>query len=587
MNRGGVPCDDLEEPELLTVKNSRCPPCLLHDQQQNNTNTAWERQALEESERLAANHAQQMEQRQADLAREEEEQLQRILQESEQTAQQAPAHRGFIDDEEELRKALEASEETKEKEEQRRASYSGNGDDELRKAIVASIGTSLEDERRRASFGGDDDEELRKAFEASMGTSQEDEQRRVAQVGPRIFFVRHVKKICCGKVVKEQTDIEKDAGSDGIPFLEEDDYMPCDDCVQRILAEQEAVQFGGPSTGADVPPLRTGHLPPGFTLPTSSSFAPVMPSADEVNADLDHAGRGKTPLYPQRPTSAIDGYSFNQTNPTMTTQTVAGTDNPPDSELPQYTSRLDLSPPAMASSRSPSDTAEMSEVTHVDEITQHGAEMSGQSDRLNEINTTLSGQGRPLLSDSTHGPLTFREDEEQVESRPASPRTVMANAEHEDAARQHLATARANLQQMQQQPTQAQSFPTHMPNSIPQDEEEAEDSLSDLPGDRYRTHGSSGAPPSSAFRRGGLHASPQARAGSSSSITPRRTGMEGLPPGAPRGPEDHDWDHDWLNEEGNQAERLPSWASSLDVSRGTRTAPDQENEYMISRSRDL
>ena len=532
VNRGGVQCEEFEEPELTTVKNSRCPPCLLHERQEHDAHEAWERQALEESERLAEEHARQMEQRQADLAREEEEQLQRILQESEQTAQHAPANQGFVDDEEELRKALEAS-----------------------------MGTSGEDEQRRAARGGgdDDDDELRRAIEASMGTTQEDEQRRAECTGVRVFFVRHVKKMCCGKITKEQTDIEKDADADGIPFLEEEDYMPCDDCVRRMFAEQDAEQFGGSSSGADVPAMRTGHLPPGFSAPTFPGFQHGVSQQIPEQIDLDPTGRGKAPRYP------------------------------PDSDLPGYASRMDLSSPAEPPAPTPLDSSDAPEVMHLEELTpeEEEEEMRQQRERRAQMNASLIAQGRPPLPNNAQasvsradGPAALQDYNEREESRPATPRTVMANQPQEDAARAHLASARVNLQQLQQQRAQPQISSAGASGGLPDDEEqegEDDDTLGDLPSNMSRMRVSSDAPSSSAFRRGGLRSSPQALAGSSSSM-PRPGEIPDLPPGAPHGPDDHDWDHDWLNEESNRSERLPTFASSIDVSRGTKPVPDQETE---------
>ncbi|KAL9076656.1 MAG: hypothetical protein Q9157_003603 [Trypethelium eluteriae] len=516
VNNGGVPCEEFEEPQVLTIKNSRCPPCLLQDRQEHDAHAAWEQQAMKESEQLAAVHEQHMNQRDADLAREEEEQLERILKESEQMALQSPPPQAFVDDEEELRKALEVS-----------------------------MGTTEEDEQRRVAGGAEDDEEqLRKAIEVSIGTTQEDDQRRAARVGPKIFFVRHVKKICCGKIIKEQTNIEKDADSDGIPFLEEEDYMPCDGCVRRILAEQEEAQFGGSSTGAAIPPLRTGHLPPGFEAPLSPDSPLTASQPDTEALDLDPTGRGKGPRYPHNePVPTLDtpvqhGSNFNQGFEPSETQTAEVNTHPLNSDPPGYVSLVDLSRPEIAPSPAYSSPAASPGVARPESFMpdEEDEEMRRPREHHAQMN------GFPTIQ------------RYQEESRPASPNTVMANQASEDAAREHLAAARADLRQNQQQQLQQQASSGTALRSRPahdeEEEEEGEDSLGDLPGSMSRRHVSSGTPPpSSSFRRGGL-----------------------------RGPQDHDWNHDWLNEEGNSSHRLPSFMSSLDVSRGTRPVPDQETE---------
>ncbi|KAL9093537.1 MAG: hypothetical protein Q9165_003932 [Trypethelium subeluteriae] len=547
VNNGGVLCEEFEEPEVLTIKNSRCPPCLLQDRQEHNAHAAWEEQAMKESEQLAAAHAQQMDQRNADLAREEEEQLQRILEESEQMALRSPPPQAFVDDEEELRKALEAS-----------------------------MGTNEEDEQRRITGGGADDEQLRQAIEASMGTTQEDDQRRAARVGPKIFFVRHVKKMCCGKIIKERTDIEKDADSDGIPFLEEEDYMPCDECVGLMLAEQDAAQFGGSSTGADVPPLRTGRLPPGFEAPMSQDSPSTASQLDTEAIDLDPTGRGKSPRYPHtQPVTTLDtpvrhSSNFSQSFAPPETQTAGVDTHPLDSDPPGYVSHVDLSRPTIAISPAYSSPAAFPEDTHPESFVPD--EEDEEMRRPREVNAQMNASRPEPAQASTsraNDLIAFSDNDYLVESRPASPRTVMANQASEDAAREHLAAARADLRQNQQQRTQQQVSSGAASRNAPahDGDEEGEDSLGDLPGSVSRMHLSSGTPPrSSSFRRGGLRA------------PPRHGTRSDLLPGAPRGPEDHDWNHDWLNEEGNHSDRLPSFMSSVDVSRGTRPVPGQETE---------
>ncbi|KAI9685730.1 MAG: hypothetical protein M1822_004290 [Bathelium mastoideum] len=563
INRGNIQCEELDEPEFLTIKNSRCPACLLHDRQEREAHEAWERQALEESERLATEHAQLMGQRQADLAREEEEQLQRILQESEQMAQQAPAQPGLVDDEDELRKAMEAS-----------------------------MGTAEEDRQRRATHSGvDDEEELRRAIEVSWGTTHEDEQRRAAQTGPRIFFVRHVKKMCCGKVIKEQTDIEKDAESDGIPFLEEEDYMPCDDCVRRMFAEQDALQYGGPSTGADVPLVGSSHQPSSFDTQTSPVSPQIAPQLVAEDVDLDPTGRGKAPRYAQPQAAGIIdspaqyGYGLNQDYPPMQAQAGPVSTNPPDSELPGYMSSMNLSNQAVAPPPPVPEDTESAEITHLQDLSpeEEEEEIRKQRERRAQMNASLVAQGRSPLPDTfqasssfSDAPTAFKYGGEPDESRPATPRTVMANQPREDAAREHLAAARANLQRLQQQRNSGPaSSAFNRRSDDDDDDEEDDDTLDDLPAGMSCLHVSPATPRSGTLLHGGSCRSPQALAGSSSYSTQRRSGGAQGPSG---GPEDHDWDHDWLEEEGNQSARLPSFASSIDVSRGTRPVPDQETE---------
>ena len=567
VNRSGIPCEELEEPQVLTVKNSRCAPCLLRDRQEHDAHQAWEKQALAESERLAADHAQQLAQRQAKLAQEEEEHLQRIIQESERMAREAPVEQRFLDNEEELRKALEAS-----------------------------MGTTQEDEQRRAAFSEDEHgEELRKAIEASMGTNEEDEQRRTERAGPRIFFVRHVRKICCGKVTKEKTDIEKDADSDGIPFLEEEDYMPCDDCVRRMFAEQDALNFGGSSTGADVPTVRTGQLPPEFSgvMLHDSAAAATEFMAEAV--DLAPTASGKAPLYsdpqnaPTLDSPAGVGHDFNQTYPPVQAQTEPASTNIPDSSPPGYMSSINLSSSVMAPSPGRVNAIESTEITHLHELSpeEEEEEIRKQCERHAQLNASMFAQdltGAPNNAQAPwsrgNKPSLSEHGDDQDESRPASPRTVMANKQQEDVAREHLAAARANLRDLEQQQARSRESVafghSNRPGNIVVEDEDA---LGDLPANLSHMYTASTIPSSSGFRRGGLRPSCQVPAGSSSSSA-RHDSNEPQDhlPGVSPGPEAHDWNHDWLGEEGNQSERLPSFASSLDVSRGTRPVPDQETE---------
>ncbi|KAI9697106.1 MAG: hypothetical protein M1820_007921 [Bogoriella megaspora] len=540
VNQGGQVCEEFEPPEYRIIKNSRCPPCLMHQRQGHEANEAWERQALEESERLAAEHAEQVRQREVGLAQQEEEELQRILRESEEMAQQAPPPQAFVDDEEELQRAIRESEEAA----KNAPGHQGfiDDDDEMRKAIEASMGSTLEDEQRRSALGA----------------------------GPKVYLMRHVKKLCCGEVTKVPTDIEKDAMGDGLPFLEEEDDMPCEKCVRRMIAEQDAWQYGGSSHGADVPAFGSGSQPIPFMEPSSGldigtsashSFPPQPQPQPMDGIDLDPAGRGKAPLYtiPQ-----------NQTSHNASA---------PQGAPPNYATAWD-SPSSEPAANSPNP-----EVTPLIDLTpeEEEEEIRKQRERHALMNASPAVQGHYPAASSSPIHSNFNEPppfEEPDDSRPASPNRVFAQSSSEDAARNHLATARANLftrrgaPQMASAPAQTQGFR----GGGEEDEEEA-DMLGDLPSagsQRQTPH--SGAPSASAFRRGGLRPAPQVQGSSSgSSWQPQGGEMQREGSG---GPGDHDWDHDWLREEERQeaGERLPSFMSSIDLSRGTKPVDGQENE---------
>lgn len=393
--------------------------------------------------------------------------------------------------------------------------------------------------------------------------------------------------MCCGKVIKEKTDIEKDADSDGIPFLEEEDDVPCDECIRRMFAEQDALQFGGSSTGADVPTVRTGDLPPELStaMLRNSDLAITDPSTEEI--DLDPIGRGKAPWLSHPPnTPFLDSHTesqnnFNQMYPPIQAQPGITDTNPPDSSPPGYMSSMNLSVPAVAPSPGTVNAIESREITYLQELIPKEAkdeDTRKQHERHVQMNAPLHAQGRTDISNSARAwsrddqPSAVAESDDEVESRPASPRTVMGNKQREDAAREHLAAARAILQNLQKQRTQPQT-PIVSSHGMYRDsgQEEDDDALGDLPENVSRMRASSIAPSSRVFRRGGLRPyTPTFDSSSSSSA------LQG--PSAPQGPGDHDWDHDWLGEESNRMERLPSFASSLDVSKGTRPVPDQETE---------